>query len=81
MGKLCIQTGKAIQVLPWLPSLLKIAPPTEPCFSPCSQDVVVLGGASLLLVCFVFQVWLPWQQRAPSSPRSWSPWGRLISSY
>lgn len=29
-------------------------------------------------VFFVFKVWLPWQQSAPSSP-SWSPWGRRIS--
>lgn len=45
--------SKAIQVLPWLPSQLKIAPPTEPRFCPCSQDVVFSGQGLLAPVLCV----------------------------
>lgn len=59
--------SKAIQVpsAACLPQQLKIAPPSELCFCPSSQDVVFPGGAPLLLVLCVLKRF-PWQPGPPA---------------
>lgn len=63
--------SKAIQVLPWLPLQLKIAPPTEPAATPAARMLFFQAGPPCPVLCFQNSV--PWAAEGPQLTQALGP--------